>query len=567
MVYLLDSIQRAADETSTLTFITGDTEDTITWSELVRSATAVAIVLRRHGLDLGQPVVVLGLDVRPTVTTAVGAWLAGAAVTFAPTPARTMSAPSYLRETRSRLDKLGNPLLIVGSPWQEARKELAERLPTALDITYVVDSADRISASQIEAYEPPAVSEEDPAILQMTSGTTDRAKIARVTHGNLAANVRGVNKAIGDEGVHGRTVSWLPLSHDMGLIGGLVLPMVRGDCDVVLSSPLDYLSNPFSWMKSISRYKATATVGPASAYALAAKLLATGPHLDLSSLRVALCGGEPIDPNVLEKFVAAASRHNFDPTAMLPAYGLAESTVAVSLSPLGRGLRIDSLDANLLDSKGIAVRAPAVSSSQPFVGGSQPVVNDDNIRRLTMLGSPIEGTTVRVVAVGTCEQVQDRTVGEVQIVGRSIVRSYVGDLDATEKMFSKDGWLITGDLGYIADGELVITGRLKDLIIIGGRNIYPDEVERSVCRVPEVRAGNAVAFRVRRDSELAPEGIGVAFETRSEMPQVVEAAVANQILSAIGVSPSCVIAVPLGAIPKTPSGKLQRSEAARMFMA
>ncbi|WP_308204673.1 long-chain-fatty-acid--CoA ligase [Frankia sp. R82] len=555
-------MKRASAGPNGVTFLAPDGGERIGWAVLHDDARRVAADLQERGVRPGRPVVLLASTGRPTVTAAMAAWLAGASVTLAPTPARTVDLARYLADTRERFHALGDPLVLVGSPWEQAIAALSGGAGTVVTLAEVVGAQPRTS------WRPPSLTADDPAILQLTSGTTGAPKIARISHGNLAANIEGIRVATGHEAVHGRMLSWLPLSHDMGLIGGLVLPMACGRCDTLLSSPADYLARPAGWMQQISHHRATTTVGPGSAYALAARLLRTGPRLDLSCLAYALCGGEPIDPGVVDDFLAAAGEHGFHPEAFMPAYGLAEATVAVTFSALGRGPRYDLVDADALTA---GTARPVDPASDPDDGS--PVRS----RRLVLLGEPIAGLALRVVDPETDVVLPERTVGEVQVRGTSVgayhdepptaARSRddadgTGDGDGDD---TGDGWLATGDLGYLVDTELVVCGRHKDVIILGGRNIYPEDVERAAARAPGARAGNIVAFPVERPARPDGEGLAVAVETRGDDHEALRHAVADEVRAAIGVTPHQVIVLPPGSVPKTPSGKLQRAEARRRF--
>lgn len=566
MVYLLDRIERAAGRRGTVTFLAGGETQQVSWSDLYSDAVSVARALQALGVGPGRSVVVLALASRATVTAAMATWLAGGALTMAPTPARTMNEASYVAETGRRIDQLSDdPLVLVGPPFEQIMKGLAagtRRRVRHLD--------EVISAGADGAVRPPwsrtALSAEHPVILQLTSGTTANAKTVRISHANLAANVEAIKTRDEHDRYHGRLLSWLPLSHDMGLIGTLITPMTCGDCDVLLSSPLDYLAQPVSWMRLISEHGATSTVGPNSAYALAAKLLATGPLLRLSQLRAVASGGETIDPDTMVAFARAAARHGFDPRGVITAYGMAETVVAVTMSSLGGGLAVDCVDAHLLEAEGRAVglTASATEPADTTSEGANPV-GTARVRRLARLGPPVEGMQVRVVDPASGEVLTERRVGEIQVAGTSLSAGYHNDPEATAASRTADGWLCTGDLGYLVDGELVVTGRAKDVIIIAGRNIYPDEVERAASRAEGVRPGNAVAFPCQRTGSLVPEGLAVAVESRSVDHEIVRNAVHKQVRAALGLAPHTVIVLPPGSLPKTPSGKLQRTQARLMF--
>ncbi|WP_308301870.1 long-chain-fatty-acid--CoA ligase [Frankia sp. AgKG'84/4] len=560
-------MRRASTGPNAVTLLAPDGGERVGWAELYDDARRTAAGLQARGVGPGRPVVILAATSRATLTAAMAAWLAGGSLTLAPTPARTVGLARYLADTRSRFDSLGDPLVLVGAPWEDAMPALTGGAGRVLAL------ADVVGERPTSAWRPPALTADDPAILQLTSGTTASPRTVRISHGNLAANVEGIRVATSHEAVHGRMLSWLPLSHDMGLIGGFILPMACGRCDALLSSPADYLARPASWMQQIAHHRATNTVGPGSAYAVAARLLRTGPRLDLSCLTYALCGGEPIDPEVVDDFLAAAGAHGFRPGAFMPAYGLAEATVAVTFSAVGRGPRYDTVDADAL-----------------AAGTARPAGHGVRSRRLARLGEPIPGLALRIVEPDSGAALPARAVGEVQVRGTSVAASYqhqtaqhqtaqndAAQNDAAQshagrddpgsavRPVTRDGWLETGDLGYTVDGELVVCGRRKDVIILGGRNIYPEEVERAAARAEGARVGNIVAFHYERPGHPGGEGLAVAVETRTADPAALRRAVADEVRSALGVAPHTVVVLAPGSVPKTPSGKLQRAEARRRF--
>ncbi|MDT3440820.1 MULTISPECIES: AMP-binding protein [unclassified Pseudofrankia] len=540
MVYLLDAMERASREDGSVTFLSPEGDDRVSWGELYQVALRQAARLQEDGIGPGRTVAVLGLTSRAAVTAIAAVWLAGAGVAVLPTPARTMDVDAFLSATARHLDRLEASLVLVGPPFEDLAAPLAAtgRAVTPLDRV--------LEPGPVSDWRRPEVADGDTVILQLTSGTTDEPRIVLVSHANLAANLRGTAAAIGHGQRHGGMLSWLPLSHDMGLVGVLAATLTCGQCDLFLTSPTEYLADPASWLRQAARHRVQTIIGPASAYAVAARLLPLGPRLDLSRVTQAMSGGEPIDPDVIEKFLAAARPHGLDPRVFLPGYGLAEATLAVTIpAPLG-GLRVDEIDADDLTAAG-AARPPRAG---------RPT------RRLPLLGPPIAETTIRVTDPATRHVLPDRTVGEVEVRGPAVTSGYRGATSAPGPVV--DGWLRTGDLGYLVDGELVICGRQKDLIIVGGRNIYPEEVERTAEQVPGVRAGNAIAFSVQRTGGFG-EGLGIAVESRAPDPTSVERAVADHLLATIGLWPVTTRVLPPGSIPKTPSGKLQRAEAARRF--
>ncbi|WP_308301952.1 long-chain-fatty-acid--CoA ligase [Frankia sp. AgKG'84/4] len=557
---LLEGIERARSQNGRIVFLGAGAEDVLGWSTFFAEAERVAAWLQgARGIGPQRRVVVLALPSRAMVTAVVAVWMAGGSVTCAPTPARTIDLPTYAEQTRERVAALDADLVLLGTPYETLRDALAG------GGAKVEDLADVVAARPSGVWERPALTAASLAVAQFTSGTTADPKIVQVSHGNLAANIWGIRERARHEEVHGRLLTWLPLSHDMGLIGALAVHLTCGRCDLIVGSPADYLASPSSWMANAATYRATVLVGPASAYAMAGRLLAVGPRLDLSSVRVALCGGERIEPEAIERFLDAAARHGFDREAFLPAYGLAEATLAVTM-PSAPGLRVDEIDADPLTRRQVAVPVPVAEPGRA------------SVRRLARLGPPMPGMQVRVVDPKTRLSCPDRTVGEVHVSGTSVTAGYLEPNRAGPRQRDHDaheasgfgqlgaGWLATGDLGYLADGELVVCGRAKDLIIIGGRNVHPEEIEQAATRVPGVRPGNVVAYATIRTPGTSTEAVVVAVEARPGHDEdTIRGGVAEAVLASVGVRPVQVHVLPPGSIPKTPSGKLQRAQAATMF--
>jgi fatty-acyl-CoA synthase len=264
--------------------------------------------------------------------------------------------------------------------------------------------------------------------------------------------------------------------------------------------------------------------------------------LDLSRWRVALNGAEPVDPETMAAFVDAAGRHGFRPGALFPAFGMAEVAIGGSFPPPMRGIVVDTVDKHILETERFAAPVPA---------------GTEGARSLARLGRPIPGLEMRICDPATGDVMAEREVGELEIRGTSVTPGYYKHPEATAAAFH-DGWLRTGDLAYLVDEELVICGRIKDVIIIGGRNVFPEDVERAVADIDGVRAGNVIAFGV--EGRNGREALVVVAETKvSESADTIRAAVSVRVREAIGLPPEEVVLVEPGSLPKTSSGKLQRS--------
>jgi fatty-acyl-CoA synthase len=265
-------------------------------------------------------------------------------------------------------------------------------------------------------------------------------------------------------------------------------------------------------------------------------------NLDLSRCRVALNGAEPVDPDAVEDFCAAGARHGLRPGAVFPAFGMAEATLGVTFPEPMRGLRVDTVDRRALEVEGYAAPVP---------GGG-----DRDVRHLARLGRAVPGLEVRITDPVTGRTMSDREAGELEVMGNSITPGYYKHPQATANAF-RDGWLRTGDLAYLVDGELVVCGRLKDVIIVGGRNVFPEDIERAAAGVDGVRAGNVIAFGV--EGRKGKEALVVVAESKAGDSAPVRLAVATRVREAVGLPPEEVVLVVPGSLPKTSSGKLQRS--------
>ena len=347
---------------------------------------------------------------------------------------------------------------------------------------------------------------------------------------------------------HDVAVSWLPLFHDMGMVGCLTVPMAIG-MSTVKVTPSDFLAGPLLWPQLISKYRATVTAAPNFAYAVVGRRMARAEdaEFDLSSLRFTLNGAEPIDPAAVQAFTDAGARFGLPPDSMVCAFGMAEATLAVSFAPLRRGLETDAVDPDGLEKRRVA---EPVDPETPHA------------RRFALLGRSLPGLEVAVVD-DEGNELAERQVGRLRIRGEAVTPGYL-TVDGPQEVQDENGWLDTGDEGYLTDGQVVICGRRKDVIIMGGRNIYPVDVERAACEVEGVRAGNAAAVRLEAGSRR--ERFAVVLESPRAGSEDAEKAlrkeVVARIVDAVGVRPAEVVVLAPGTLPKTPSGKLRRAATA-----
>ncbi|WP_265533556.1 non-ribosomal peptide synthetase [Pseudomonas saponiphila] len=405
---------------------------------------------------------------------------------------------------------------------------------------------DTLAPGLAEDWQAVELKDDDIAFLQYTSGSTALPKGVQVSHGNLVANELLIRRGFGiDLNPDDVIVSWLPLYHDMGLIGGLLQPIFSG-VPCVLMSPAYFLARPVRWLEAISEYGGTISGGPDFAYRLCSERVSESAleRLDLSRWRVAYSGSEPIRLDTLEGFAEKFSASGFARDNFLASYGLAEATLFVAGGVRGQGIPALHLDDQALAQN----RAePGQGSAMMSCGFSQPE------------------HAVLVMDPQQLSELPDNRIGEVWAAGPSIAHGYWRNPEATAKTFVQHAgrtWLRTGDLGFLRDGELFITGRLKDLLIVRGHNLYPQDIEKTIEREVEVvRKGRVAAFAV---SDQGQEGIGIAAEISRSVqkilpPEALIKAIRQAVAEACQEAPSVVVLLNPGALPKTSSGKLQRS--------
>jgi fatty-acyl-CoA synthase len=525
-----------------------------TWPEVHDRARRMTVDLAGAGCRHGTAVAVLAGEPALIAPAAQAVWLAGGSVTMLHQPTARTDLAEWAEDTVRVLKMIESKLVLLGSPFDALGDVLTAR-------GIAVRALDSLGAEVVADAALPEVvhDEDDTALLQLTSGSTADPKAVRITHRNLYANMTAMVTASQLRVDSDVMVSWLPLFHDMGMVGFLTVPMTVG-LELVTVTPADFLRRPLLWAELISKYRGTVTAAPNFAYAVLGRQLsrAEGASLDLSSMRFALNGAEPIDPDAVAAFTAAGARFGLRPECVVAAYGMAETALGVSFAPLDTGLEVDTVDAEALEADRRAIRVPRE--------GERPV------RRFPLLGPPLPGLVARVVDERG-RVLADREVGGIQLRGESVTPGYL-TMDGPRNPRDDEGWLDTGDQGYLADGVVVVCGRLKDVIIMGGRNIYPTDIERAAGEVDGVRAGNAVA--VRLDAGAAGGGAGVAVgagsrresfavavESRragdAEAEEQIRKQVIARVVSSVGARPARVVVLAPGSLPKTPSGKLRRA--------
>ena len=524
--------------TTTRGMVTGEPHEPVrhTWGEVHERARQIAGGLAAAGIGRGDAVGVLAgfpVEIAPT---AQGLWMRGASLTMLHQPTPRTDLMVWADDTMNVVRMIEAKAVIVSEPFMVAVPVLEEQGITVLTIPDLLAS---------DPIDPIEVDEDELALMQLTSGSTGSPKAVQITHRNIHSNAEAMFIGAQYDVDTDVMVSWLPCFHDMGMVGFLTIPMYFG-AELVKVTPMDFLRDTLLWARLIDKYKGTMTAAPNFAYALLAKRLrrqAQPGEYDLSTLRFALSGAEPVEPADVEDLLDAGRPFGLKPSAILPAYGMAETTLAVSFSECNAGLVVDEIDRDLM---------AALRRAVPATKG--------NTRRLATLGPLLEGLEARIID----EQgnvMPTRGVGIIELRGEPVTPGYItmgGFIPAQDE----HGWYDTGDLGYLTDeGHVVVCGRMKDVIIMAGRNIYPTDIERAASRVEGVRPGCAVA--VRLDAGHSRESFAVAVESNAwEDPDEVhriERQVAHEVVAEVDVRPRNVVVLGPGTIPKTPSGKLRRA--------
>ena len=391
--------------------------------------------------------------------------------------------------------------------------------------------------------------------IQFSSGSTRHPHGVQISQRALVANLQGMTGPAGlDVVTGGRAVSWLPLYHDMGLIGFLMGPL---SCQLAIDymTPRDFARRPMQWLNIISRNRGTISYSPSFGYDLSTRRggLQVPADLDLSSWRRAGIGGDMIRPEVLHRFADAFEPSGFDRTAFIPSYGMAEVCLAITFSPKGVGVRTDIVD-----------RA-ALSDSQLAVPAADPQ-DGQRSRRFVLCGHVLPGHRLEVRGPDG-KLMADRHVGRIFVQGPSVMPGYFGEPEATREVLSDDGWLDTGDLGYWLEGEIVVTGRAKDLIIINGRNVWPQDIEWAIEAKRVVKSGDAAAFSIDT-GEGERVVVAVLARVASEEARVALVRnVAGAVREAIAVDCDVALVPPTVGLPTTTSGKLSRARTKANYLA
>lgn len=529
---------------------------TIRCGELYARASAVATELARRGVLPGHTVGIMLPTGVEFFWIFAGTMLAGAIPVPVYPPFRADRIEEYAERQAAILANAEARMLVTFRRAEGVAKLLRPLVKTLRSVVTAPELAANGSALPPETEIRPTdgirhpARADDIAFVQYTSGSTGSPKGVVLTHANLLANIHSITRALKltrDD----VAVSWLPLYHDMGLIGAWFVPLATR-IPLVSLSPLSFLSNPVRWLQAISRHRGTLSPAPNFAYELCVRKIASEEvhDLDLSCWRAALNGAEPVRPETIERFTEKFARCGFRREALLPVYGLAEASLGLAAPAMGTGARVDRIQRATFQNEGKAV--PATDETESAL-------------QFVSVGHTLPDMEVRVVNENA-DRVPERREGRIHFRGPSATGGYYKNPEATRELKREDGWLDSGDLGYIAGGELYITGRAKDLIIKGGRNLYPHEIEEIAGQVGGVRPGCVVAFGVP-DEAGGTERLVVVAEARDARQRGrIAHEIIEQVSKVMGLPPDAVEILPIHSIPKTSSGKLRRSETRKLYL-
>jgi len=548
------AIEDAATETKTGYRFLGESrqdERFFSYADVERESGRFAGAMQALGLRKGDRIALILPDNADFVFAFLGAVRGGIVPVPIYPPTGLGKLAGYLDNTLHIVAKSGARVLLTNKEIKLLLGTIAAKAPALEQVAAVEDV--RVMRERLR---PVDVSPDDVCFLQFTSGSTARPKGVTLTHANLAANVRSIMQlGLGVTDAVDSGVSWLPLYHDMGLIGFVIAPIYHKNA-IAFLPPLLFLKRPARWLEAVSQHRGSVSFGPNFAYALCVKRIKDSEMkgLDLSSWRVAGCGAEPIRAENLRAFAQKFAPVGFDERAFVCCYGLAESTLAVSFSGVGKGVVTDVVDGEQLWSEGRA---------EPVKEGSA------RASAIVRCGPAFEGHEVRIFAPDDAESVTplgEREVGEIRIRGASVMQGYHGDPDATRSAFA-GGYLRTGDIGYVADGEVYVCGRSKEVVIVNGRNYYPQDIEWEASQVEGIRKGNVIAFGTMTGTGDR-ERVVVAFETSvmdEKARQALVAKAREAIQQAVGLTVDDIVPLAPGVLPKTSSGKLQRGKTRELY--
>ena len=531
---LTEALAQGARTDAGYCFVAGDADRRRSFAALQDATFRAAGSLRAAGLRRGDLVALVLPDAEEFLTTLFGASIAGLIPASLYPPATMGELPRYFELTSSILRASGARAVVTSRALVPSFEEARASCP---ELALVLCAADFDAA----AWEPDRLpSLDDIAFVQFTSGSTSSPKGVALTHANVSANIdaflgpSAVAASADDVGV-----SWLPLNHDMGLVGMALGALYTGRTCVLLP-PEMFVRRPAEWLRAITRHRGTVSFAPNFAFDLCVRRVKDLSGLDLSTWRVAGCGAEPIHPPTLAAFAEKFGPAGFRDTSFLPCYGLAEHVLAATFPPRGRRPRTDVVSADGLTGQGVA---------SPHTGEGAALA-------LVSCGSALPGHRLQIVGDDGAP-LEERRVGEILLAGPSVMLGYYRQ-DGLTAQTIRDGWLHTGDLGYLSGGELFVCGRAKDIIIVNGRKYHPQDLEWAVDRMGGVRRGRVVAFGAAERGQ-ADRVVIVVEPSGTVAADVLTGQIRREIGDLFGLYVDEVAIVRSGSVGRTTSGKVQRA--------
>ncbi len=544
---LVEGLEYAARGETGLNFHAGRGQlaEVLPYAVLRERALVIAGKLRTLGLKRGERVAILADTSADFACTFFACQYAGVLPCPVPLPVQMGSGDAYPRKVAGMLRAAGATALL--GPRVNLQHMQAAAMLAGVELALSHDELDALP-EQADAIAP--LKADEPAYIQYSSGSTAAPKGILVSQRAIMANTTAILRHGLRIGPQDRAFSWLPLYHDMGLVGFFLTPMM-GQVSVDYLPTVDFVKRSTLWLKLMSEAGSTISFAPSFGYELVAKRInGKAAELDLSRWRVAGIGGDMVRPDVLRRFAEALTPAGFDERAFLPSYGMAEMSLAISFSALDKPVRLDTIDRDTAHDEGLAIPATA-QTKKP--------------RTFVSCGRVLPGHDLKVVdAAGN--ELPERHIGHIKVKGPSMMSAYYNNPAATRATIDADGYLDTGDLGYLLEGEIYITGRAKDMILHHGRNIWPQDIEWTAEQVEPLRSGDVAAFGV--EGENGEESIVVLVHCRLRDPfrqAALRREVAQAVREAIGVQCEVVLVEPRS-LPQTSSGKLSRAAARKMYL-
>lgn len=527
----------------------GEPAGDLTYGALEDEARTCARALLGEGLCPGDRVALMLPTGREYFVVSMAVMMAGGVPVPIYPPARLSVLEAHLRRQALLLRNAGAGILVTVPEAMLAARLLRSQVPTLRSVR----TPAMLATAQPSAEHLPTVHAEDMALIQYTSGSTSDPKGVLLTHRQVLANIRAMGEAAQVDSAD-VFVSWLPLYHDMGLIGAWHAASLYFGMLLVVMSPLAFLSRPRVWLKAVSDYGGTLSAAPNFAYQSCVDRVSDEDleGLDLSSWRLTFNGSEPVSAAAVDGFSARFGRCGFRPEAMCPAYGLAEVGVGLCFAPLGSLPRVDTVNLGALAQLGRAVPA---GKGTP---GSVPLVS---------CGEPLPGYEVRVVD-DHGEPLGEGWQGRVECRGPSATAGYFANEAATTALWDGE-WLDTGDAGYLCQGQLLLTGRVKDIVVRAGRNLHPEELEQAIGALEGLDREAVAVFGVR-DPARGTESLVVAAETSGTGAlgsEDLRAAIAHRSMELLGIAPDHIVFLPPGSVLRTASGKIRRGDTKEAYLA